>query len=270
MCRLLAWVAPQPLTVAEAVGESELAAFRRLSLQHSDGWGIAYHPAAGGSDIRTQHSTLAAARDPAFDAAVRGTSSDAGFAHLRWATPGLPVVEENTHPFLHDGWAFAHNGAIHPQGRLDELLSPRWLRRMRGTTDSERYFLAILARIDEGMSVRDAIATTVREIFTRFQPTGLNAMLLGADALYVVSAFDPVRAPVLEEAENRGVPPDAVSYDLHHRGGEHSYVVASSGLGQTSSAGWDHLPNMTLLRIERGTLRTAVDSLATDAVAGRG
>ena len=46
-----------------------------------------------------------------------------------------------------DDWAFAHNGAIHPQDRLDEILPAGWRSQMRGTTDSERYFLAIVARM---------------------------------------------------------------------------------------------------------------------------
>ena len=40
----------------------------------------------------------------------------------------------------------AHNGAIHPQDRLGELLPPAWERQLGGTTDSERYFLHVMSR----------------------------------------------------------------------------------------------------------------------------
>ena len=69
-----------------------------------------------------------------------------GLVHLRWATPGLPVEPRNTHPFRRGDVAMAHNGAIHPQDRLGELLPPAWERQLAGTTDSERYFLHVHVR----------------------------------------------------------------------------------------------------------------------------
>ena len=69
--------------------------------------------------------------------------------HLRWATPGLPVIDVNTHPFRYGDYTFAHNGAIHPQDRLGEMLPAEWERRLAGTTDSERYFLHMMWRLAE-------------------------------------------------------------------------------------------------------------------------
>ena len=46
MCRLLAWAGREPVTVAEALGEPELAGFTELSRQHADGWGMAWWPSA--------------------------------------------------------------------------------------------------------------------------------------------------------------------------------------------------------------------------------
>ena len=48
---------------------------------------------------------------------------------------------ENSHPFLADRIAMAHNGSIKPIGPLDELLDPEIAATIcSGTTDSERYF----------------------------------------------------------------------------------------------------------------------------------
>jgi predicted glutamine amidotransferase len=269
MCRLLAWAARRPVTVAGALGETELEAFTALSRQHADGWGMAWWPSATDGGPVTERSTSRADGDPRFAELARSATADAGFVHLRWATPGLPIITANTHPFTLDGLAFAHNGAIHPQERLGEIVSPGWLSRVHGTTDSERYFLALAARILDGAPVHDAAAAVVQDIFERFEPTSLNAMLLAPDALYVICAFDPARVPSLAASTaspTAPVAPDTVFYDLHQRVRADSVVVASSGFPQRSDDGWEPLANMTLLRIERGTLATSVSSLTGSTV----
>jgi predicted glutamine amidotransferase len=265
MCRLLAWAGHQPVTVAQALGEPDFEAFTALSRQHADGWGMAWLPAPLHNAVpTTTTSTTCAAEDPRYNAVTHNVATELGFLHLRWATPGLPVVVANTHPFVHGHWAFAHNGAIHPQDRLDEILPAGWKSRMRGTTDSERYFLAIAARMEEGASVQDAVAAVVDGIFEKFEPTSLNAMLLGPDALHVIAAYDPSRVPTLSASSSGGSDPgqlDTAFYDLHHRRRAGSVVVASSGFPQSTDEGWEPVPNMSILRIERDTLTTSVDAL---------
>ncbi|MDQ2959950.1 MAG: class II glutamine amidotransferase [Candidatus Dormibacteraeota bacterium] len=265
MCRLLAFSGREPLTVARALGHQDLAAFRALSRQHADGWGMAWWADLDASDDPlVERSTRCAADDPHFAEVTTTAAADSGFVHLRWATHGLPIVPANTHPFTHGPLAFAHNGAIHPEERWDEILPSGWKSQMRGTTDSERYFLAIVARLDDGEPMRDAVASVVDRIFADLQPTSLNAILLSPEALYVISAYDPTRAPTLN-ASSGGVStstePDLAFYDLHHRIRDDSIVVASAGFPQRPEDGWVPLENMRLLRIERGTLATSVDTL---------
>jgi predicted glutamine amidotransferase len=266
MCRLLAWAGHQPVTVAQALGEPDFEAFTALSRQHADGWGMACLPARPHNAVpTTTTSTACAAEDPKYSTVTHNVATELGFLHLRWATPGLPVVVANTHPFVRGHWAFAHNGAIHPQDRLDKILPAGWQSRMRGTTDSERYFLAIAARMEEGASVRDAVAAVVEDIFEKFEPTSLNAMLLGPDALHIIAAYDPSRVPTLGASSSSGSDSgllDTAFYDLHHRRRAGSSVVASSGFPQPADDGWEPLPNMSILRIERDTLTTSVDGLA--------
>jgi predicted glutamine amidotransferase len=271
MCRLLAWAGRRPLTVADALGEDDLAAFTALSRQHADGWGMAWWQStvADNTPPLMDRSTTCAADDPRFHHLTHAASADAGLVHLRWATPGLPIVTANTHPFTHGPLAFAHNGAIHPQDRLDDMLPIGWHSRMRGTTDSERCFLAIVARLEEGASVKDAVAEVVRRIFVHFEPTSLNSLLLAPDALYVISAHDPERVPLLgasSGAASASTEPDRVFYNLHYRVGADSVVVASSGFSQPSDQGWQRLANMRLLRVERGTLDVTVASLEPSTV----
>ncbi|MGA7910251.1 MAG: class II glutamine amidotransferase [Candidatus Dormiibacterota bacterium] len=266
MCRLLGWAARRPCTVADALGGAELAAFTSLSRQHADGWGMAWWP-RGASSVdppRVERSTTCAADDDRFAELTRSVPADAGIVHLRWATPGLPIIAANTHPFVHKSMAFAHNGAIHPLDRIGELVSPGWTSQLAGTTDSERYFVSIVARVSEGEMLPQAVGAVVRRIFEGFSPTSLNAMLLTPDALYVISAYDRSRVPMMRTSSggaSSSMEPDTTFYDLAYRADANSVVVASSGFPQPEAEGWQRLANMTLLRIDRGTLVTSTVTL---------
>jgi predicted glutamine amidotransferase len=211
-----------------------------------------------------ERSTTCAADDTRFAELTTSASADAGFVHLRWATPGLPIIAANTHPFVHGSMAFAHNGTIHPLHRIDELVPAGWESQLAGTTDSERYFLSIVAHLSESEPLPRAVAAVVRRIFEGFSPTSLNAMLLTPDALHVISAHDPSRVPMLGAASggaSSSTEPDTTFYELSYRADANSVVVASSGFPQPEAEGWQRLANMTVLRIDRGTLVTSTVAL---------
>src|SRR5258708_8957101 len=96
------------------------------------------------------------ADEPEFEKLARQPLGDVGLLHLRWATPGMVVNDRNTHPFNYGSYAFAHNGAVHPQHRLSEILAPEWEARVGGTTESERYLLLIMSKLQENGG--DAVA----------------------------------------------------------------------------------------------------------------
>jgi predicted glutamine amidotransferase len=184
--------------------------------------------------------------------------------HLRWTTPGLPIIAANTHPFVHGSIAFAHNGAIHPLDRIAELVPAGWESQLTGTTDSERYFLSIVARLSEGEILPRAVAAVVHRVFDSFSPTSLNAMLLTPDALHVISAYDPSRVPMVGASSGGTSPsaePDTTFYELCYRADAKGVVVASSGFPQPDGDGWERLANMTMLRIDRGTLAMSTVAL---------
>lgn len=259
MCRLLGWVARQPITAREALGDDSLAAFRKLAQLHADGWGIAYD---GVDSPIVERSTRRADTDPAFTKATNVTPTRVGIIHLRWATPGLPVELRNTHPFQHGPYVFAHNGSIKPAKDLDDILTPRWQGQLHGTTDSERYFLAILAELDRNGTDVPTAATRVATRLTReFQPSSLNALLGTPTALYVINCHDPATAPYATPispgsiAESVAVD-HATYHDLHYRVTSDAVVVASSGFITPEVDGWQMLPNDTILVIDRDTLAT--------------
>jgi predicted glutamine amidotransferase len=217
---------------------------------------------------QVERSTTCAADDDRFAELTKSAPADAGVVHLRWATPGLPVIAANTHPFVRGRMAFAHNGAIHPLDRIHELVPAGWASQLVGTTDSERYFLSIAARVSKGEVLPQAVGSVVRRIFESFSPTSLNAMLLTPDALHVISAHDRARVPMMRASSGgatASMEPDTAFYELSYRADANSVVVASSGFPQPVSEGWQRLANMTILRIDRGTLATSTVTL-TDSL----
>ena len=206
-------------------------------------------------------SPARADREPEFDKLARAPLGDLGLVHLRWATPGLQVSERNSHPFRYGQYVFAHNGAIHPQDRLAEMLPPEWERQLGGTTDSERYFLLIMSRLAaHGGDMVAAIASAAADIEDRFEPNSLNAVLLSPDKLYAVSWYHRSRVP---EAKLRLAGYDqpeviAAYFDLAYRTSSDAVVVASSGWPQP---GWTALDNRHVLIVDRATLETQVVAL---------
>lgn len=250
MCRFLAWTGTAPRSAADALDPdhskpSALDAFVALGSAHPDGWGMAWWPPDGaGRDPSVVHSTAPAHRDPSLRSALHDTASEAGLIHLRWATPGLAVTPANCHPFVREGMAMAHNGAIYPRCRLEEMLTPEWSDRLAGTTDSERYFLSVLAEVQQGRGNADGLTNQVRRLFLDWTPSSLNAVLLTSEELFVVCAYNPDMQPPVPE------PPDRY-YRLSWRADGNGVVVASSGFPQPTEDGWTPLDNMSMLVVPR-------------------
>jgi predicted glutamine amidotransferase len=260
MCRLLGYSTVTKASLAEIMGEDGLTEFTRLSDFHGDGWGMAWND---GQQLCVEKSPQRAVGEPAYAELAHSRLGDQGLVHLRWATPGLPVETCNTHPFRRGGVAMAHNGAIHPQDRLGELLPSAWERQLTGATDSERYFLHVMYRLEE----RDgdmiaALEDTAARIGELFSVNSLNAVFLTPDALYAICCYWPERIPHAALAA-RGVDGPTDSYfDLAYLETVTGVVVASSGWSQD---GWAPLPNRHVLVVDRVTQRAKVVPLGPGA-----
>jgi predicted glutamine amidotransferase len=250
MCRLLGYATRTPTTLAALLGEAELQEFTELSRKHADGWGLAW---AADDGVEVIKAPDAARTSPLFANTSHEHVADLGLIHLRWATLGLDVVAENTHPFTDGTIAFAHNGSVKPPSSLDALIPDDVASLRQGTTDSERYFLATLARA-RVKDPAEALAETVGLIASSLEYSSLNAMIATATELIAVSRFDPV-------AEAREAEPNY--YQLRYRVTPDAVVVSSSGWG----AGWKTLENGEMLVVQRGTLEVSVRRLSEEQVA---
>jgi predicted glutamine amidotransferase len=256
MCRILGYCARDHVSVTDLIGEPGLAAFTFLSTWHRDGWGMA---AQDGGGLRVAKSSRRAGADPHYRRLAAEPLGDTGLVHLRWATPGLAVQDRNSHPFTRGEFAMAHNGAIHPQDKLPQMLPPTWEERLAGGTDSERYFLHIMSGLDaHGGDVVAAASDTVRRIRDDFTPNSLNAILLAPDRLYAIAWHDPARIPHESIRARKSPEIPECYFDLAYRQTPDAVVVASTGWPQE---GWSSLPNGSVLVVDRATLATSVEPL---------
>jgi predicted glutamine amidotransferase len=259
MCRLLGYCSLRSAPVASLLTEEGLLGFTALSAFHSDGWGMAWYNTDG---PHVRKSARRAEDEPDYGRLTHRPLGDIGLVHLRWATPGLGIGYHNSHPFRYGPYTLAHNGAIHPQDRLGEMLPAEWERRLTGTTDSERYLLHIMWRLERrGGDVVAAIADTVASIGDRYAVNSLNAILLSPDKMYAISWHDPARIPETELRQRgmAGTPEEIAGYfHLAYRMTADAVVVASSGWPQP---GWSVLPNPSVLAVDPATLEMSVLSL---------
>ena len=157
--------------------------------------GASPHLGHAGEDPRVEVSAGSALDDPLFTAAAQERRSVASLVHLRWATNGLAVEPRNSHPFVADGVAFAHNGSIKPMGPLDALLEPHTAASLRGTTDSERYFGVIRQHRQIAPNLAEAVRRAVAQLRQLYPDASLNALVLGEDQLIAVHAHAHSRLP---------------------------------------------------------------------------
>jgi glutamine amidotransferase len=127
---------------------AERNSLRRQSLEHPDGWGIAAY--VKGTLPEVAHGLGPAHLDPEFERVSGLLQARAVLAHIRLASVG-EVSSENAHPFVYGRWTFCHNGTVQDfaEARLsiERQITPKFRKRLRGTTDSERCFALFLSRL---------------------------------------------------------------------------------------------------------------------------
>ena len=202
MCRLLGVVSATPISVAQAVGEHVLKDFVALTKIHGDGWGVGARPAARSRPARSRcrrvpRSTIRTSpRRPMTDGRPQAWSTCAG------RRPGLAVRPENSHPFLADRIAMAHNGSIKP------IDAPRRTARTRDRRDDARHHRqrTLLRRhppaprVGAGSAPRRS-ARAVSQLRELYPDASLNALILGEDQLIAVHAHARSRLPDEDIAE---------------------------------------------------------------------
>ena len=165
MCRLYGFLATDQTrlecSLVEAQNALQVQSDRDLrGVRNADGWGIAQWK---GDLPRVSRNTDPAFADHQFAEIASSVSSDAVIAHVRAATVG-DVAMQNTHPFTHGPWVFAHNGTIGAFEHVATHLDIGYYGPPEGETDSELAFLWILNRMNEHGLDPDAPADDLEQI----------------------------------------------------------------------------------------------------------
>lgn len=236
MCRLLGIVAASPYEFGHVL-HSAPRSMAMLSREHRDGWGLASHTGSGLDGWNVQRSTLTADDDPEFVAWAHRARGRVLLAHVRQKTVG-PLAIENTHPFHHGEWVFAHNGTVKDVAFLDAHTSRARRAECEGTTDSERLFAYFLTALDEAGPTDTTVARAARTAVARPDFGTLNFLLSDGHVLYVGRFGRPLhmleRVPVTVDEE----------YPLSHRS---CVVVASEPL---TDERWTEIEQGTMLRLD--------------------
>lgn len=244
------------MSVIDVLGQDDFDAFTALTAVHGDGWGMAWWDHSDHT-LRSFTSATSALRDPTYDRLAHERLGRAGVVHLRWATPGLAVTPENTHPFVEGGHAFAHNGHIAPRDRLERLLEPAARAALRGDTDSETYFRFVLQRIAERGDDEDGLRRALGVLVREFPEASLNALLLTPTHMFGVHINSRASTPI------KGLRALFPSDDgLPHRHADEYFAmdfrltpdavhVISSGI---DPRGWTPVPENTVASVDLSTL----------------
>ena len=152
MCRLYGITGNQSARVECSLVEAQNALLRQSisdsrGIANPDGWGIGVYEHGSPAVYK---SSGAAAHDIEFRNTAERVTSRNAIAHVRAATIGSSGLD-NTHPFAHGPWLFAHNGTLSGfdvlKTELETEIPDHLLRQRRGATDSELIFLWLLGRM---------------------------------------------------------------------------------------------------------------------------
>ena len=240
MCRLLGFTSTERKSFYDVVG-SDFDAFVELSAVHKDGWGIGYE----GEIVKDIN--------PAKESALLSQTSqtletNGALLHLRQASKGISVDINNNHPFTHGAITFMHNGTIRPGSTAEQFISDKYKSLIQGTTDSERYFYALISMVDE-FGLVEGVRKTVNSIRAIADYSSLNIMVQTPNTLIAVCEFNP---------ENKTEWSSEDHYELRFKKEGSDVIIASTGWGNSN---WQHLDNHQMLVVDRSTLEYSISSL---------
>jgi predicted glutamine amidotransferase len=240
MCRLLAFTSFERKSFYDVVG-SDFEKFVALSAEHKDGWGIGYEGEVVKDINPAKESDLLAETG-------KNLETTGALFHLRLASKGITINIDNNHPFTYGTTTFMHNGTIRPSNTAEQFISEKYRELITGTTDSERFFYALLSQIDE-LGLVEGVRKSVNLIRAIADYSALNIMVQTPETLIAVCEFN-------DSNQSEWSGPD--HYELRFSPRDNDFLVASTGWGNSD---WEHLNNHQMLVVNRSTLEYSISSL---------
>ena len=261
MCRLYALLANAPTRLDCSLARAGNNLMRQSlrdgeGFQHAHGWGLAAY--VDGKPVLSRE-TRAAFEDEGFERLAARSRTPAAIAHVRRATVGAHRLE-NTHPFRHGRFSFAHNGTIPGFERLRPRLlaatRPSQRALIRGQTDSEHLFHFILSRRSgsAGAGLAEVVRSAMGEVlgwceeFAPGESVGLNVVLTDGREL-VATRFGRTLWFLEHEGELRCSSCGSVHAVQRNAGSVYRAIeLASEPL--TPDAAWCALPEACVLGVD--------------------
>ncbi|MDP7033863.1 MAG: class II glutamine amidotransferase [Planctomycetota bacterium] len=272
MCRFVAYLGPTirldrlvTLPVHSLIHQSYESQERSEPL-NGDGFGVGWYVPALDSVPATFRSITPAWNNPNLIDLARVTESPCIFAHIRAASPGLPVTETNCHPFRSESLLFMHNGSIpgfsEVRRKLLSGLSDRAFKGIVGTTDSEVLFALFRDRFapSSGGESLESMAEALRETIS-YTVEVVRRVGVDRACQLNLAVTDGVRAVVSRFSDRPQVSPNSLYL---HAGKRYVYeegrcrmleadidestvLVSSERLSE--DAGWESVPENHLVLI---------------------
>lgn len=273
MCRFVLYVGP-PITLSSLITEPEHSIIRqsyesreRAEPLNGDGFGVAWYVPELSREAAQFRSITPAWSNQNLRHLARMTRSSCILAHVRAATPGMPVTETNTHPFVSGELAFMHNGSVagfaKVKRRLLDQLGDQAYGMIQGTTDSEHVFALVLERLladpdaPPAERMARAVGGALRDVMMLcasagvHEPSYLN-LAVADGTCAVVSRYTsgpPRDAPTLYVHTGKTfVCEGGVCRMVPATEGGHAVLVASEPLGK--DPGWSAVPANHLIVID--------------------
>jgi predicted glutamine amidotransferase len=208
MCRLFGIISDTPLSAENYLVDAECSILVQSRIDSSrlqgDGWGIGYYSENKSAVIKSEkpvHSEVGKLRSAALKARSRII-----IAHIRAASNprGLPrerlISPENSQPFNHGRFLFAHNGTINIPDEVAELLGD-YRAMVRGINDSEIYFWYLVKQLEAGNEISTALIDfedTLQDLWGMYSVrhpdkkrpyVGLNAIISDGEKLYAYCRY---------------------------------------------------------------------------------
>lgn len=209
---------------------------------NADGFGVGWYLDSGVPGVYTNPMPIWS--DTNLAHIGRAFESRMWLGSVRSATPGQPVNQANTHPFLVGDLLFSHNGFIHdffdgPRSAMRRYLDSEHDAAIRGSTDSEHIFAALRQELVGAADIPDAL----RSLFGR-----LENLLDGTYGLFNLLIADGTRVYATRHAIGHSSPSLYVGSDaaLFPDG----WLIASEPF--STGADWQPVAEHQLVVIEAG------------------
>lgn len=171
------------------------------------------------------------------------------FAHVRAASPGMQVAEQNCHPFQHSRYLWMHNGVIGGfnlvKRRLRQSLPDHLYHAIGGTTDSEHAFALFLSLLEDTdrMASASEMGQILVKTIARLEQWAAEAGIIDP-SYYNFAVTDGQSIAAIRYASDQGLEPislyysagkkfaccDGVGQMVEARSGEEAVIIASERL----------------------------------------